>query len=223
MDPAAFVRDRTVLARPPLVPELRLHLATAVTPLWEATEQTLARTGTPPPFWAFAWAGGQALARHLIDRPGLVAGRRVLDFGSGSGLVALAAALAGAARVEAADIDPFAAAAIAINAGCNGLQVSVRTEDLIGRDDGWDAVLAGDLCYERPLAERLMPWLHALAARGACVLLADPGRAYLPATGLVEVDRHAVPVDLELEDRAVRETVVYRLEAGSDSCSSTMR
>ncbi len=212
MDPTVFVRNRTALVRPSFVPELRLHLATAVTPLWEATEETLALTGTPPPYWAFAWAGGQALARLLIDRPLLVAGRRVLDVGSGSGLVALAAALAGAARVEAADIDPFAAAAIAINAGLNGLAVSVRTEDLIGRDEGWQAVLVGDLCYERPLADRLVPWLRGLAARGADVFLADPGRAYLPASGLTELARYQVPVDEELEDRRIRETVVYRLE-----------
>lgn len=211
MDPTAFVLRQTAVVRPIFVPELRLHLATTVTPLWEATEQTLAATGTPPPYWAFAWAGGQALARLLIDRPALVAGRRVIDVGSGSGLVALAAALAGAASVEAADIDPFAVAAIAVNARLNRLEVMIRTDDLIGRDDGWDAVLVGDLCYERPLADRLIPWLRRLAGRGADVFLADPGRAYLPSSGLEELARYAVPVDMELEDRPVRETTVYRL------------
>ena len=211
MDQAAFVRAQTALMRPPFVPELRLHLAVAVTPLWEATEATLAAVGVPPPYWAFAWAGGQALARLLIDRPSLVAGRWVLDIGSGSGLVALAAGLAGAARVEAADIDPFAAAAIALNAAVNGLTLDVREEDLIGRDEGWGTVLVGDLCYERPLADRLVPWLRALAARGADVLLADPGRAYVPTSGITELARYAVPVDLELEDRLLRDTIVYRL------------
>jgi predicted nicotinamide N-methyase len=221
VDPADFVLRQTAVASPPLVPELRLHLATEVTPLWQATEATLAREGLPPPYWAFAWAGGQALARYLLDRPGALAGRRVLDFGSGSGLVALAAARAGAASVEAAEIDPFAAAAIALNAGLNGVAVRVRTDDLVGADEGWQAVLVGDMCYERPLAERIVPWLTALAARGADVLLADPGRAYLPRSGLVEIARYAVPVDRELEDREVRETVVYRLAGGSGS--STMR
>ncbi|MGE0714328.1 MAG: methyltransferase [Alphaproteobacteria bacterium] len=210
MDPAAFVLRETVPAAPPLVPELRLHLAQRVTPLWEATERELERQGVPPPYWAFAWAGGQALARYLLDRPETVAGRRVLDVGAGSGLVALAAARVGAVA-EAADIDAFAAAAIVLNARLNGLDVGVRADDLIGSDEGWDAVLVGDMCYERPLAARLVPWLTALAARGALVLVADPGRAYRPAAGLTELARYAVPVDRDLEDRDVRETVVYRL------------
>ena len=211
MDPAAFVRQQTAIATPPLVPEIRLHLATEVTPLWHATEATMAREGLPPPYWAFAWPGGQALARHVLDHPEAVAGLRVLDFGSGSGLVALAAARAGATSVDAAEIDPFAAAAIALNAGLNGLALRVRTDDLIGADEGWSAVLVGDMCYERPLAERIVPWLAALAGRGAHVLLADPGRAYLPKTGLAELGRYSVPVSRDLEDRDVRETVVYRL------------
>ncbi|BBK34524.1 nicotinamide N-methylase [Allostella humosa] len=211
MDTATFVRHQTRPGCPPLVPELRLHLATAVTPLWEATEESLAATGTPPPYWAFAWAGGQALARLIIDQPNLVAGRSVVDVGSGSGLVALAAARSGAARVEAADIDPFAVAAIALNATLNGLSVAARSDDLIGRDEGWATVLVGDLCYERSLAERLVPWLRGLAARGADVLLSDPGRAYLPTEGMVELARYAVPVDLELEDRLLRDTAVFRL------------
>ncbi|WP_374443410.1 methyltransferase [Stella sp.] len=213
MDPIAFVRRETVAAALPFVPELRLHLATEVTPLWQATEATLERRGVPPPYWAFAWAGGQALARLLLDRPSLVAGRHVLDVGSGSGLVALAAALAGAARVEAVDIDPFAVAAITLNAALNGLAVEPRAADPIGSDDGWATVLVGDLCYERPVAERLLPWLRRLAGRGAEVLLADPGRAYVPRDGIAEIARYTVPVDRELEDRSLRETVVYRVAA----------
>lgn len=213
MDPIAFVRRETVAAALPFVPELRLHLATEVTPLWQATEATLERRGVPPPYWAFAWAGGQALARLLLDRPSLVAGRHVLDVGSGSGLVALAAALAGAARVEAVDIDPFAVAAITLNAALNGLAVEPRAADPIGSDDGWATVLVGDLCYERPVAERLLPWLRRLAGRGAEVLLADPGRAYVPRDGVAEIARYTVPVDRELEDRSLRETVVYRVAA----------
>lgn len=213
MDPIAFVRRETVAAALPFVPELRLHLATEVTPLWQATEATLERRGVPPPYWAFAWAGGQALARLLLDRPSLVAGRHVLDVGSGSGLVALAAALAGAARVEAVDIDPFAVAAITLNAALNGLAVEPRAADPIGSDDGWATVLVGDLCYERPMAERLLPWLRRLAGRGAEVLLADPGRAYVPRDGVAEIARYTVPVDRELEDRSLRETVVYRVAA----------
>ena len=207
-----FITAHTAIAAPPLVPEIRLHLASEVTALWQATEATLAATGLPPPYWAFAWAGGQALARHLLDHPALVAGRRVLDFGAGSGLVAIAAARAGAAEAVAAEIDPFAAAAIALNAALNGVAVAVETDDLIDRwPPPWQIVLAGDLCYERPLAERLMRWLRRIAASGALVLLGDPGRAYLPAGGLEALARYAVPVPLELEDRVLREGVVWRV------------
>lgn len=209
---AGFITAHTAIAAPPLVPEIRLHLASEVTALWQATEATLAATGLPPPYWAFAWAGGQALARHLLDHPALVAERRVLDFGAGSGLVAIAAARAGAAEAVAAEIDPFAAAAIALNAGLNGVAVTVETDDLIDRwPPPWQVVLAGDLCYERPLAERLMRWLKRIAASGALVLLGDPGRAYLPADGLEALARYAVPVPLELEDRSLREGVVWRV------------
>jgi predicted nicotinamide N-methyase len=212
VDHAAFVRANTARAAPPLVPEITLHLATEVTPLWEATEATLAAQQLPPPYWAFAWAGGQALARHVLDHPELVRGRTVLDVGAGSGLLAIAAAKAGAASVTAAEIDAFAAAAIALNAARNGSLVTVETEDIIGRDDmSWDIVLVGDMCYERPLAERLTLWLRRLAARGTVVLLGDPGRAYVPKAGLVALARHQVPTPLDLEDREVREGVVSRL------------
>jgi predicted nicotinamide N-methyase len=210
-DPAEFVRTNTVVAAPPLVPEIKLHLASEITPLWHATEESLARNQLPPPYWAFAWAGGQALARHILDHPDLVRGRAVLDFGAGGGLVAISAAKAGA-RVTAAEIDAFAAAAIALNAALNGVEVAIERADVIGRGPApWQVVLAGDMCYERPLAERLTQWLRALAARGVAVLLGDPGRAYLPTTGLEALARYDVPTTLELEDRLSREGVVWRM------------
>lgn len=211
-DTDSFIRAHTVPASPPLVPELKLHLATEITPLWQATEAWLAREGIEPPYWAFAWAGGQALARHLLDRPDTVRGKRVLDFGAGSGLVALAAACAGA-TVEAAELDPMAASAIRLNATLNGLTLSVTTGDVIGRDGGWDVVLAGDMFYERKLAAAALPWLRGLVARGALVLLGDPGRAYLPETGLAEVAVYTVPTTRELEDRETREGRIWRLSA----------
>lgn len=205
-----FVRANTAIAAPPLTPEIRLHLAAAVTPLWQATEATLQQAQLPPPYWAFAWAGGQALARHVLDHPLLVAGRRVLDFGAGSGVVAISAAKAGA-LVTAAEPDRFAGAALALNAALNGVEFEIETADLLAGDGAWDAVLAGDMCYERPLAERLVPWLSARAREGALVLLGDPGRAYLPTNGLKALARYRVPTPLELEDREARETTVWRL------------
>ena len=210
-DPASFVRANTVLAAPPLVPEIRLHLASEVTPLWQATEALLEREGLPPPYWAFAWPGGQAVARHVLDHPELVRGRSAIDIGAGSGLLAIAAAMAGARSVIAADIDAFAAAAIALNAAANRAAVTVRTDDLIGSGATADVLLVGDMCYERPLAERLTRWLHERAAQGALVLLGDPGRAYLPQSGLTELSRYTVPTPLDLEDRTSRESVVWRL------------
>jgi len=209
---AAFVRANSVVAPVPLVPEIRLHLASEVTPIWQATEETLARNAVPPPFWAFAWAGGQALARHLLDRPDIVAGRDVLDFGSGSGLVAIAAAKAGAACVVAADIDPFAAAAIAANAALNRAEIAIITADLTDAPiKDFAVVTAGDVCYEQPMAARATAWLRRQAARGSLVLLGDPRRAYVPTTGLRERARYAVPTSRELEDREVRETVVWQV------------
>jgi predicted nicotinamide N-methyase len=206
VSPEDFVRTNTVLAAPPLVPEVRLHLASEVTPLWEATEAALERLQLPPPYWAFAWPGGQALARYVLDHPALLAGRRVLDFGAGSGLVAIAAAKAGA-EVVAAEIDPFAAAAIRLNATANGVEIAIETADVIGTPCAWDAILAGDMCYERPLAERLGAWLRSVPA---LVLLGDPGRSYFSADGLEELARYTVPTSRDLEDRDQRETGVWR-------------
>lgn len=217
-DPAAFIRANTVLQPPRLLPELRLHLASEVVPLWQATEEELTERGVPPPYWAFAWAGGQALARYVLDRPETVRGLRVLDFAAGSGLGGIAAALAGARQVQATEIDPFACAAIALNAEANGVAVAVLAEDVMDRGDGaWDVVLAGDVCYERPMAGRVAAWLRALAGQGVTVLLGDPGRSYMPKDGLAPLARYPVPTTRELEDSDLRNAAVWRvLPAGVD-------
>jgi predicted nicotinamide N-methyase len=212
VDVAAFVRAQTAVAAPPLVPEIRLHLATQITPLWEATEAKLAAANVPPPYWAFAWPGGQALARHVLDTPATVRGLRVLDFAAGCGLGAIAAVKAGAAHVVASDIDAIAIQVMALNAALNGVDFETTDADLSrDADAAWDVVIAGDVCYERPMAEAILPWLRALAGRGTRVLMADPGRAYLPVTGLEEIARYDVPTSLELEDRTLRTTRVLRL------------
>jgi predicted nicotinamide N-methyase len=208
MTPEDFIRINAALMAPPLVPEIKLHLATEVVPLWHATEEELARIGMPPPYWAFAWAGGQALARYVLDHPGMVHGKRVLDIGAGSGLVGLAAARAGAASVLAADIDAFACAAIRLNAAANGCDIAVTEEDLIGTPGAWDVILVGDLFYERPLAERLLAWLKLL---GTTALLGDPGRTYFPKAGVEKLASYPVQTTRDLEDREIRETGVYSL------------
>ena len=211
---AAFIRAQTRLLPVPHAPELRLHVADEATPLWEKTEEELGAMGLPPPFWAFAWAGGQALARHVLDHPGLVKGGRVLDFAAGSGLAGIAAARAGAGAVEASDIDPFAIEAIRLNAAANGVAVTPVHADLVGEDRGWHAVLAGDVCYERDMAERVTAWLAMLAGRGALVLIGDPGRAYLPRGRLERIAEYRVPTTRELEDAEVKRTAVWRLGPG---------
>jgi predicted nicotinamide N-methyase len=212
-DPARFVRANTELIAPPLVPEIRLHLATEVVPLWRKTEEELEAQCVPPPYWAFAWAGGQALARYILDHPAEVAGRSVLDFGSGSGLVAVAAAKTGAADVLAGDIDGFALAAIALNAEANDVIVRTISDDVIGSRAAWDLILLGDMCYERPLAERLLAWLTERARGGTRVLLGDPGRSYFPKSGVDKLATYRVQTTRELEDRELRETSVYSLES----------
>ncbi|MBS1180924.1 MAG: prmA 1 [Proteobacteria bacterium] len=207
----AFILRETRLQAPPLVPEIRLQLADEAMDLWQATEADLGRVGLPPPFWAFAWAGGQALARHVLDHPEIVRGARVLDFAAGSGIVAIAAGLAGARDVVATDIDPYARAAILINAGNNGVAVEAPDIDYLDRGaDGFDLVLAGDVFYERPMAVRVEPFLRAAQARGAAVLFGDPGRAYLPAAGIAPLASYEVPVPRAIEDRDVRTTRVWR-------------
>lgn len=211
---SAFIARETLLTPVPLIPEIRLHLAVETIPLWQKTEDELAVLGLPPPFWAFAWAGGQGLARFILDHPHLVAGKSVTDIASGSGLVAIAAMKAGAARVIANDIDPFAGSAIALNANVNGVAVDVVTEDIIGEDMSADAVLVGDLFYERDIAARLLPWLQQLQAEGRLVLIGDPGRSYFPVGAAVEIARYEVPVSRELEDSEIKRCTVWRL-AGS--------
>ncbi|MBX3571949.1 MAG: methyltransferase [Mesorhizobium sp.] len=206
----AFVRDNTALIAPPHVPEIVLHLADEAHDLWHLTEEHLEEKGLPPPFWAFAWAGGQGLSRYIIDNPENVRGKRVLDFAAGSGLVGIAASRAGAASVLCADIDPFCAPAIALNAAANRVAVDFTADDVVGADGGWDVVLAGDVFYDRAFADRLIPWFSALADRGATVLLGDPGRAYLPKERITQLAEYQVPVTRALEDADVKRTRVWR-------------
>jgi predicted nicotinamide N-methyase len=213
MSPAgrtAFIEAETRLLAVPHVPEIRLHLADEATALWQRTEDDLGVIGLPPPFWAFAWAGGQVLARYILDHPGVVAGRRVLDFAAGSGLVAIAAARAGAAWVEACDIDAFAVHAIALNAAANGVALTARLGDLVGLDEGWDVVLAGDISYERDMAAAATGWLRRLSQRGALVLIGDPGRSYLARDLLLALETYEVPVNRSLEDADTKTASVWR-------------
>jgi predicted nicotinamide N-methyase len=205
-----FILDNTRLQAPPHVPETRLHLADEAHDLWQRTEDELAEIGLPPPFWAFAWAGGQGLARYVLDNPQAVSGKRVLDFATGSGLVAIAAATAGARSVTAADIDPFCATAVRLNAAANGVSVAFDGSDMICRKVVADVLLAGDVFYDRPFADRLVPWFTELAEGGTEVLVGDPGRSYLPHERLTKLAEYQVPVTRALEDAEVKRTVVWR-------------
>jgi predicted nicotinamide N-methyase len=209
-DAGAFIRAHTTPGRAALVPEILLHLATEITPIWQASEDWLHEEGIAPPFWAFAWPGGQALARWVLDHPDAVAGRRVLDFAAGGGIAAIACARAGAASVEAAEIDRLAAAAIDLNAAANGAAVTALAGDLVGAACRWDLILCGDVCYEAPMTAHILPWLRSLAAT-AEVWVADPGRAYVPRAGLAPFAWMAVPTTMELEDRILREVTLSRL------------
>ncbi len=209
-DAATFIRANTVVGRAALTPDIALHLATEITPIWQATEAWLEREGIEPPFWAFAWPGSAALARYVTDNPAVVAGRRVLDFAAGCGLAAIACARAGAARVEAAEIDPLAVAAISLNAALNGVDVTALCEDVVGQHCRWDVILCGDVCYEAPMTRHILPWLRRMA-EAAEVVLADPGRAYVPKSALAMIARYAVPTTMELEDRPERIVTLFRL------------
>ncbi len=231
-----FIRANTLASAIPLVPEITLHLATEITPIWQATEDWLRERNVAPPFWAFAWPGSQALARYVLDHRAVVAGRRVLDFAAGCGLAAIACRLAGAATVEAAEIDPFAIVATRLNAAQNGVAVAALEGEIVGSTCRWDLILCGDVCYEAPMTRHILPWLRRMAAE-AEVWVADPGRAYVPADGLDEFARMSVPTTVELEDRTERMVRLFRLRplpfpssralrpddrSGADTCPAPM-
>lgn len=210
---ARFIRDNTKLIAPPLVPELKLHLAEESLAIWEKTEEEMGRLNLPPPFWAFAWAGGQALARYVLDHPSLVSGRRVLDLGSGSGLVAVAAMRAGAASACAADIDVFASAAALLNAETNEVAIEVLEDDLLDLAPAtFDVVLVGDLFYERETSERVFAFMERVAATGASILVGDPRRSYFPIERFEIVASYDVATTRELEDQEIKRAAVWRLK-----------
>jgi predicted nicotinamide N-methyase len=209
-EPRAFILQNTAVMAPPHVPEIRLHLADEAHELWLKTEEELQEIGLPPPFWAFAWAGGQGLARYILDHPEIVRGKRVVDFATGSGMVAIAALMAGAASVLAVDIDPWAETAVALNAEANGVSVAFERADIIGRDIEADVLLAGDVFYDQSFAAAIIPWFEKLSASGVTVMAGDPGRAYCPRDRLTSLEVYQVPVTRALEDSEVKRTVVWR-------------
>jgi predicted nicotinamide N-methyase len=214
VDRRAFILAHTRLLPVAHTPEISLHVADEVTPLWQKTEDELGCIGLPPPFWAFAWAGGQALARYVLDNPHVVAGKRVIDFASGSGLVGIAAMLAGAKDVLAADIDLYCEAALSLNAAVNGVSVAYSADDLLAAPPpAWaQVILAGDICYEKAMTEKVMAWLAAARAAGAVVLVGDPGRSYFPKRGLTKLAEYQVETTRELEDFAVKTSCVWTLD-----------
>lgn len=214
VDPEGFIRSNTALEAPAMVPEFRLWLATEYVPIWQATESWLEEQNVDPPYWAFCWPGGQAIARYLLDNPGQVRGKRVIDFAAGSGVSSMAAARAGAASVVANDIDALSLVATRLNAAANGLALEVSAEDWLAGTDGnpeADVVIAGDVCYEREMSARALAWLRGHARLGRLVLLGDPGRNYFSAQGLEQLARYDIPTSLQLENRGMRETVVWRV------------
>ncbi len=210
MDRKHFILENTGILTPPHVPEVRLRLASEVHDLWMKTEAELEEIGLPPPFWAFAWAGGQGLARYVLDHPGCVAQKRVVDFATGSGLVAIAAARSGAASVVAADIDHWSGTAVSLNADLNDVSIAYHGEDLMGEMLDCDVLLAGDVFYDAEWADRLIPWFEALTDAGITVLVGDPGRAYCPHSRLDRLAEYQVPVTRVLEDSEVKKTTVWR-------------
>jgi predicted nicotinamide N-methyase len=211
-DPTAFILANTRLQPVPHAPEISLWLADEITPIWRLTEEELGELGLPPPYWAFAWAGGQAVARWLLDHPSEVAGKRVLDFATGSGLVGVAAMKAGAASVLGADIDPFCAAAVALNAEANGVALSFTDRNLLDAPPPpVDVICAGDVCYEGPMTEQVLDWLGRAHANGTRVLIGDPGRTYFPKTGLDFLAEYRVQTTRELEDQEVKRSSVWAM------------
>jgi predicted nicotinamide N-methyase len=204
-----FIRENTSILSPPLVPEVKLHLAHEALPIWQKTEEELGEIGLPPPFWAFAWAGGQALARYILDHPEIVYGKRVIDIASGSGLVGIAALKAGSAFVLASDIDQFSIAAIELNAALNAVPLATTSSDLLSQTPpDTDVILVGDLFYEKSVAERCLTWLRQSAAE---ILIGDPGRSYLPKSALTKIAEYSVPVSRDLEDAEIKQTAVWKL------------
>ena len=211
-DPAAFILANTRFQAVPHTPEISLWLADEITPIWRMTEEELGEIGLPPPFWAFAWSGGQALARWLLDNPHEVAGKRVLDFAAGSGLVGIAAMKAGAVSVLCADIDPFCAAAVALNAEANGVVLEATDRDLLeAPPPEVEVICAGDVCYEKPMTERVLAWLALARLNGTRVLIGDPHRTYFPKNGLDFLAEYQVPTTRELEDFAIKRSSVWAL------------
>jgi predicted nicotinamide N-methyase len=213
-DPEGFIRANTALEAPAMVPEFKLWLASEYVPIWQATETWLEEQNVDPPYWAFCWPGGQAIARYLLDNPTLVEGRRVIDLAAGSGVSSLAAARAGAASVVANDIDALSLIAARLNARANDLTFEVSLEDWLAGPEGApdaEVVIAGDVCYERDMSTRALAWLRGHARLGRLVLLGDPGRNYFSAQGLEERARYEIPTSLQLENRGMRETVVWRV------------
>lgn len=209
-----FIAANTRLQTVPHAPEISLWLADEITPLWRLTEEELGEMGLPPPFWAFAWAGGQALARWLLDNPDQIAGKRVIDLATGSGLVAVAAMKAGAASVLAADIDPFCAAAVAANARSNGVEIAFTDANLLNiPPPPADLICAGDVFYEKPMAEAVLKWLKQAQANGSRVIVGDPGRTYFPKSGLTLLAEYTVPTTRELEDQEVKRSRVWSLDS----------
>ena len=212
IDRTEFILTNTRLLAPPLVPEIKLHLAEESLPIWRKTEEELGEMGLPPPYWAFAWAGGQALARYVLDNPGLIADRTVIDIGAGSGLGAIAAAKSGAASVIASDIDAIAVSAMALNATANAVTITATTDDwLASAAPSADVVLVGDLFYERALADLIIAFVRAAAARGSVVLVGDPRRNYFPPDAFTAVAQYEVPVTRELEDAEIKRAAVWQL------------
>ena len=202
-DPDEFIRTQTQVGAPSILPELKLYLATEVTPLWQMTEERLKNGNLPPPFWAFAWPGGQGVARYLLDHPEVVQGKRVMDFAAGSGVGAIAAMKAGAKQAIALDIDRLALHATELNAGLNGVKVdAIEESDLDKPPKKIDLIILGDVCYQQAMAARIMRWLWLCVADGIRVIMGDPGRAYVPQGGLTELASYTVPTsrDLEPED-----------------------
>jgi len=211
-DPAAFILANTRLQAVPHTPEISLWLADEITPIWRMTEEELGQLGLPPPFWAFAWSGGQGLARWLLDHPDEVAGKSVLDFATGSGLVGIAAMKAGADRVLCADIDPFCGAAVALNAEANKVRLGFTDSDLLDAEPPHvEVICAGDVCYEKPMTERVLDWLGRARRQGTRVLIGDPHRTYFPKEGLDFLAEYQVPTTRELEDFAIKRSGVWAM------------